>query len=52
MNLFAVCTVARISLDRIIKHLLPFVGVILVCLMIITYVPSISLALRDLVYAK
>ena len=43
---------ARGSLDRIIKHLLPFVGVILVCLMIITYVPSISLALRDLVYAK
>jgi len=52
VNLFAACTVARISLDRIIKHLLPFVGVILVCLMIITYVPSISLALRDLVYAK
>ena len=52
VNLFAACTVARISLDRIIKHLLPFVAVILVCLMIITYVPSISLALRDLVYAK
>ena len=52
VNLFAACTVARISLDRIIKHLLPFVGVILVCLLIITYVPSISLALRDLVYAK
>ncbi|HQS65540.1 MAG TPA: TRAP transporter large permease subunit, partial [Acidovorax defluvii] len=52
VNLFAACTVARISLDRIIKHLLPFVGVILVCLMVITYVPWISLALRDLVYAK
>ena len=52
VNLFAACTVARISLDRIVKHLLPFVGVILVCLMIITYVPSISLGLRDLVYAK
>ncbi len=52
VNLFAACTVAKISLDRIIKHLLPFVGVILVCLLVITYVPSISLALRDLVYAK
>jgi TRAP-type C4-dicarboxylate transport system permease large subunit len=52
VNLFAACTVARISLDRIVKHLLPFVGVILVCLMAITYVPWISLALRDLVYAK
>ena len=52
VNLFAACTVARISLDRIIRHLLPFVGVILVCLLVITYVPSISLTLRDLVYAK
>ena len=52
VNLFAACTVARISLDRIVRHLLPFVGVILVCLLVITYVPSISLSLRDLVYAK
>ena len=50
VNLFAACTVARISLDRIIPSLLPFVGVIMVCLMIITYVPVISLGLRDLVY--
>ncbi len=52
VNLFAVCTVARVSLDKIIRDLIPFVGVILGCLMIITYVPWISLALRDLVYAK
>jgi tripartite ATP-independent transporter DctM subunit len=52
VNLFAACTVARISLDRIIGHLVPFVLVILACLMVITYVPGISLALRDLVYAK
>ena len=52
VNLFAACTVARISLDRMIKDLLPFVLVILVCLMIITYVPVLSLGLRDLVYAK
>ena len=50
VNLFAACTVARISLDRMIKDLIPFVCVILVCLMIITYVPAISLTLRDLVY--
>ncbi len=50
VNLFAACTVARISLDKIIRHLLPFVAVILVCLMIITYVPVLSLGLRDLVY--
>ncbi len=52
VNLFAACTVARISLDRIIKDLIPFVLVVLSCLMVITYVPSISLGLRDLVYAK
>ncbi len=52
VNLFAACTVARISLDRIVGHLLPFVGVILACLLVITYVPSISLFLRDLVYAR
>jgi C4-dicarboxylate transporter DctM subunit len=52
VNLFAACTVARISLDRIVKDLIPFVLVILACLMVITYVPGISLGLRDLVYAK
>jgi C4-dicarboxylate transporter, DctM subunit len=50
VNLFAACTVARISLDRIIPYLLPFVLVILGCLMLITYIPPISLTLRDLVY--
>ncbi len=50
VNLFAACTVARISLDRIIPYLLPFVLVILGCLMLITYIPVISLGLRDLVY--
>ena len=52
VNLFAACTVAKISLDRIIPQLLPFVLVILACLMVITYVPGLSLGLRDLVYAK
>ena len=50
VNLFAACTVANIPLDRIIKHLVPFVGVVLLCLLIITYVPGLSLGLRDLVY--
>jgi len=50
VNLFAACTVAKISLDRIIGQLLPFVAVVLACLMVITYVPAISLTLRDLVY--
>ena len=52
VNLFAACTVAKISLDRIVTQLLPFVLVVLGCLMVITYFPPLSLALRDLVYAK
>ena len=50
VNLFAACTVAKISLDRIVGHLVPFVLVVLGCLMLITYMPPIALALRDLVY--
>ena len=42
---------AKISLDKIVRDLLPFVLVIFACLMLITYVPQISLFLRDLVYA-
>ena len=49
---FAACTVARISLDRIVTQLVPFVLVVLACLLVITYVPAPSLTLRDLVYAK
>ena len=52
VNLFAACTVARISLDRMVKDLIPFVLVIVACLMVISYVPSLSLTLRDLVYAR
>jgi tripartite ATP-independent transporter DctM subunit len=52
VNLFAACTVAKISLDRIIGHLIPFVLVVLACLMVITYVPGLSLGLRDLVYHR
>ncbi|MGE5337815.1 MAG: TRAP transporter large permease, partial [Gemmatimonadota bacterium] len=50
VNLFAACTVARISVDQIVTRLLPFVGVVLACLMVITYFPPLTLALRDLVY--
>lgn len=52
VNLFAACTVAKIPLDRIVGSLLPFVGVVFLCLMIVTYVPEVSLFLRDLLYAR
>jgi tripartite ATP-independent transporter DctM subunit len=50
VNLFAACTVARISYDRIVLPILPYVGVVVACLTVITFVPEISLWLRDLVY--
>jgi C4-dicarboxylate transporter DctM subunit len=50
VNLFAACSVARISLDRMVGSLVPFIGVVLACLMLITYFPALSLVLRDLVY--
>ncbi|MDR0440637.1 MAG: TRAP transporter large permease subunit [Candidatus Accumulibacter sp.] len=50
VNLFAACTVARISVDNIVRELLCFVCVVVSCLMLITYFPPISLFLRDLVY--
>jgi C4-dicarboxylate transporter, DctM subunit len=52
VNLFAAATVARISLDRMIVHLVPFVLVIVGCLAVITYFPSVSLTLRDIVFDK
>ncbi|EWY39364.1 C4-dicarboxylate ABC transporter permease [Skermanella stibiiresistens SB22] len=50
VNLFAACQVANIPLDRIVRPLGPFVLVILTCLMIITFVPEISMVFRDLLY--
>lgn len=50
VNLFAACQVANVSVLQIVRYLLPFVLTVLVCLMIITYVPVVSLFLRDLVY--
>lgn len=50
VNLFAACAVAKISLDQMLPWLVRFVLVILVCLMLITYMPWISMGLVNLVY--
>ena len=49
---FAACTLAKISLDKIVANLIPFVLVILACLMVATYAPQLSLFLSDPVYVK
>lgn len=45
VNLFAACTVAKLSVEQILKPLLPFVFVSLLCLMLLTYVPELTLLL-------
>lgn len=50
VNLFAACQVAGLSLEQIIGRLVPFVIVILACLMVITYVPAVTLFFRGLVF--
>ncbi|AZV94203.1 C4-dicarboxylate ABC transporter permease [Bordetella sp. J329] len=51
VNLFAACAIAKISLERLMKPLIPLVIVVLLCLMVITYIPGVSLWLRDLAYS-
>lgn len=50
VNLFAACTVAKVPIERLIRPLLPFVGVVMACLMVITYWPELALYIRDLAY--
>ncbi len=45
VNLFAACAVAKMSVDQLIRPLVPFVGVTLLCLMLITYIPWFALGL-------
>lgn len=50
VNLFAACAVANLPIERLLRPLLPFVGVALGCLLLITYMPGISLFFKELVY--
>ncbi|MGP1394321.1 MAG: TRAP transporter large permease [Inquilinaceae bacterium] len=43
VNLFAACAVANIPVERIIPYLIWFVLVVFGCLMLVTYIPAISL---------
>jgi tripartite ATP-independent transporter DctM subunit len=47
VNLFAAAQVAGCSIDKMMKYLIVFIAVIFACLMIVAYVPPISLTLRD-----
>jgi len=42
--------VAKVPIERLVRPLLPFVGVVVACLMVITYWAELSLYFRDLAY--
>jgi tripartite ATP-independent transporter DctM subunit len=50
VNLFAAAQVAGCGVDKMMRYLGVFIGVILACLMVITYVPWITLALPHLLF--
>ncbi len=50
VNLFAAAQVANTSIDQMMRYLPVFILVILACLMLITYVPAISMTLPNLVF--
>ncbi|MFN3145494.1 MAG: TRAP transporter large permease subunit [Paracoccaceae bacterium] len=45
VNLFIACGIARISMEQLMRPLAVFLGVLILNLLVITYVPGISLAL-------
>ena len=44
-NLFMACQVGEISYDKLVKKIWPWIGVMIALLLLITYLPDISLAL-------
>jgi tripartite ATP-independent transporter DctM subunit len=48
VNLFAVSQISGEPVERLIPFLAPLVAAVLACLIAVTYVPGISLGLRDL----
>lgn len=47
-NLFMACQVGDISFDRLVKSIVPWIVVMILILMLITYIPAISLSLPQL----
>lgn len=46
--LFIGCSVGKVKIDKVIKPLLPFYAVLVLALMLVTYIPEISLSLPQL----
>ena len=47
--LFAGCRVNHVKIEQIIRMMLPYFAVIFICLMLVTYIPWLSMALPTVV---
>ena len=50
LNLFVAMAIAKMSLHEVFKASLPFIGLMLVALLLITYVPWISMAIPQMLF--
>jgi TRAP-type C4-dicarboxylate transport system permease large subunit len=50
VNLFAPAQVAGTSIDKTMRYLPVFIGVIFLCLLLITYMPALVLTLPNLMF--
>lgn len=48
LNLYVACNLAKISMEEISKHAIPFILALIVALLLITYIPALSLWLPTL----
>ena len=46
--LFVSCGISKVSIEEVVKPLLPYVGALLLVLLLVTYIPEISLTLPRL----
>jgi C4-dicarboxylate transporter DctM subunit len=52
LNLFVLSTISHAPIGEVIRGIFPFLVLLLIVLMIITYVPELTMWLPDLVYGK
>ncbi|WMT89579.1 TRAP transporter large permease [Pelagibacterium sp. H642] len=52
VNVYAACTVGNVAFEKVVPRLLPFLGIMVLNLLVVTYVPEITLFLRDLFYSR
>jgi C4-dicarboxylate transporter DctM subunit len=52
LNLFVASGISKMPLSEVTKGVLPFIAVLIVTLLIITFIPQLSLYLPNMIYSK